>query len=65
MFHETGGGALGAFCKVAHMLDDIRERVGTADYLKNRRKLADGWPGAAEKMEHLRDLFRGLASDGE
>ncbi|MCH7564054.1 MAG: hypothetical protein IH968_09535 [Gemmatimonadetes bacterium] len=64
MFHDTGGEALGVFCKVEHLLDDLRELVGTPDYLKNLRKLADGWPGAAERMAHLREMFRELASDG-
>ncbi len=63
MFHDTGGEALGVFCKVEHLLDDLRELVGTPDYLKNLRKLADGWPGAAERMAHLREMFRELASD--
>jgi len=63
MFHDTGGEALGVFCKVEHLLDDLREMVGTPDYLKNLRKVADGWPGSAEKMAHLREMFRGLAAD--
>ncbi len=63
MFHDTGGEALGVFCKVEHLLDDIRELVGTPDYLKNLRKVADGWPGSAERMVQLREMFRGLVSD--
>ena len=63
MFHDTGGEALGVFCKVEHLLNDLRELVGTPDYLKNLRKVTDGWPGSAEKMAYLREMFRGLASD--
>jgi len=63
MFHDSGGEALGAFCKVEHLLDEMREMVGTPDYLKNLRAMTDDWPGATEKMAHLRELFRGFAAD--
>ena len=58
MFHDTQGEALSAFAKVEPLLDDMRELVGSPDFLKNLQSVTNEWPGAAERMAHLREMLR-------
>ena len=67
--HESAdpqGEALSAFAKVEPLLDDMRELVGSPDFLKNLQSVTNDWPGAAERMAHLREMLReaGAAQEG-
>ena len=60
MFHDTCGEMLASFCKVEHMLDEIREHTGQAEFLGNVEKVAAEWPGAKERMAGMREYFASL-----
>ena len=64
MFHATGGEMLATYCKVEHILADIRENTGQTGLLGNVEKVADEWPGAKERMAGMREYFAGLAAGG-
>ena len=63
MFHDTCGEMLAAFCKVEHMLTEVREHTGQTGLLRNVEQVAKDWPGAKERMAGMREYFAGL-SDG-
>lgn len=63
LFRDTNGEALSAFSKVEHLIDDLCELFGSPDFLKNLRAVADEWPGATERMAHLREMFLGFAAE--
>ena len=62
MFHSTCGEMLAAYCKVEHILADIRESTGQTGLLGNVEQVADEWPGAKERMAGMREYFAGLAA---
>ncbi len=66
MFRAVSGEMLVLYCKVEHMIDALRESLGSPDMLKHVQAVADEWPGAKERMAGMREYFLGLAaaSDG-
>ena len=66
MFRAVSGGEmLAAYCKVEHMIDEIREGLGLADLLTHVEQVAADWPGAEERMAGMREYFHGLAAASE
>ena len=63
MFHATNGEMLAAFCKVEHILAEVRENTGQTGLLANVEQVADAWPEAKERMAGMREYFAGLADD--
>ena len=61
MFQATSGEMLAAFCKVEHMLDEVREVTGQTGMLRNVASVAADWPGAGARMKGIREYFAGLA----
>ena len=61
MFHATCGEMLAAFCKVEHMLAEVRELTGQAGLLGNVEQVASEWPGAKERMVGIREYFAALS----
>jgi len=61
MFHDTCGEMLAAFCKVEHMLTEVREHTGQTGLLGNVEQVANDWPGAKERMAGMREYFAGLS----
>ena len=61
MFHATCGEMLASYCKVEHMLAEIREHTGQAGLLGHVEQVAAEWPGAKERMVGMREYFAGLA----
>ena len=64
MFHATCGEMLATYCKVEHMLAEIRENTGQTGLLGNVEQVAAEWPGAKERMAGMREYFAGLADAG-
>ena len=62
MFQAVSGEMLVLYCKVEHMIDDLREGVGQPSLLKYVQKVADEWPGAKDRMASIREYFSGLAA---
>jgi hypothetical protein len=60
MFHATCGEMLATYCKVEHMLSEIREHTGQAGLLGNVEQVAADWPGAKEQMAGMREYFAAL-----
>ena len=65
MFRAVSGEMLAAYCKVEHMIDEIREGLGLADLLTHVEQVAADWPGAEERMAGMREYFHGLAAASE
>ena len=61
MFHATCGEMLATYCKVEHMLAEIRELTGQAGLLGHVEQVAAEWPGAKERMVGIREYFAGLS----
>ena len=62
MFRAVSGEMLVAYCKVEHMIDEIREGVGQPDLFQYVQQVVDDWPGAKERMAGMREYFSGLAA---
>ena len=62
MFQASNGEMLVLYCKVEHMIDELRESLGSPDMLKHVQAVADDWPGAKERMAGMREYFRGVAA---
>lgn len=62
MFRESSGEMLAVYCKVEHMIDEIRETFGQTTLLKNVEAVAADWPGAKERMTGMREYFANLAA---
>jgi len=61
MFRATCGEMLATYCKVEHMLAEVREHTGQAGLLGNVEQVAADWPGAKEQMAGMREYFAGLS----
>ena len=61
MFHAACGEMLAAFCKVEHMLAEVREHTGQAGLLEHVEQVAAEWPGAKERMTGMREYFSALS----
>ncbi len=62
MFRAVSGEMLVLYCKVEHMIDELREGVGQPTLLKYVQEVADEWPGAKDRMASIREYFSGLAA---
>ncbi len=62
MFQAVSGEMLVLYCKVEHMIDELREGVGQPSLLKYVQAVADEWPGAKDRMAGIREYFSGLAA---
>jgi hypothetical protein len=65
MFRSVSGEMLVSYCKVNHMIDEVREGLGQPGLLKNVEEVAADWPGAEERMAQMREYFAGLATASE
>jgi len=63
MFREVSGEMLATYCKVEHMIDEVREGLGQPSLLKNVQAVAADWPGAQERMAGIRTYFHDLAAN--
>ena len=61
MFHATCGEMLATYCKVEHMLAEVREHTGQTGLLANVEQVAAEWPGAKERMAGMREYFAAMA----
>ena len=61
MFREVSGEMLVIYCKLEHMIDEVREHFGQPTLLKNVQAVADEWPGAQERMASMREYFANAA----
>ncbi len=62
MFQAVSGEMLVLYCKVEHMIDELREGVGQPGLLKYVQEVADEWPGGKDRMAGMREYFSGLAA---
>jgi hypothetical protein len=65
MFRAVSGEMLVVFCKVEHMIDEIRTGTGQPGLFKFVEQVAADWPGAKERMAGMRDYFAALAAASE
>ena len=61
MFHDVSGEMLAVYCKMEHMIDEVRERFGQPTLFKNVEAVAQEWPGAGERMAAMREYFASMA----
>ena len=61
MFHATSGEMLATFCKIEHMLEEVREHTGQGNLLSHVEEVAAEWPGATERMAGLREYLATLS----
>ena len=61
MFRAVSGEMLVVFCKVEHMIDELREGIGQPDLFHHVQEVARDWPGAKERMASMREYFAGMA----
>ena len=62
MFRAVSGEMLVAYCKVEHMIDEIREGAGQPALFEYVQQVVDDWPGAKERMAGMREYFAGAAA---
>lgn len=62
MFREVSSEMLAVYCKVEHMIDELREGLGQPTFFKNVEKVAADWPGAKERMAGMRSYFHEMAA---
>ena len=65
MFHATCGEMLATYCKVEHMLAEVREHTGQTGFLGHVEQVAAEWPGAKERMAGMREYFAALADGAQ
>ena len=62
MFYATCGEMLAVYCKVEHMLGEVREILGQPTLFKRVELVVDEWEGARDRMAGIREYFAGLAA---
>ena len=62
MFQAVSGEMLVVYCKVEHMIDELREAIGNPGLLKYVQEVADDWPGAKDRMAGMREYFSSQAA---
>ena len=62
MFYATSGEMLAAYCKVEHMIDEVREALGQPSLYKHVELVVDEWEGARDRMAGIREYFAGRAA---
>ncbi len=62
MFRAVSGEMLVAYCKVEHLIDELRESVGQPALFENVQQVADDWPGAKDRMASMREYFSSMAA---
>lgn len=62
MFRAVSGEMLAVFCKVEHMIDEVREGLGQPSLFKHVQEVAADWPGAQERMVGMREYFQRMAA---
>ena len=65
MFHATCGEMLATYCKVEHMLAEVREHTGQTGLLGHVEQVAAEWPGAKERMAGMREYFAAMADGAQ
>lgn len=65
MFRSVSGEMLASYCKLNHIIDEVREATGQTGLFKHVEEVAADWPGAEERMGMMREYFRGLAEANE
>ncbi|MCH2475193.1 MAG: hypothetical protein MK243_04660 [Gemmatimonadetes bacterium] len=63
MFRAVSGEMLAVYCKVEHMIDELREVQKPFPYRHIEQVVAD-WPGAEQVMGRFREYFKSLAEQG-
>ncbi|MCH2467376.1 MAG: hypothetical protein MK279_05560 [Gemmatimonadetes bacterium] len=63
MFRAVSGEMLAVYCKVEHMIDELREVQNPSLYRNIEQVVAD-WPGAEEIMGRFREYFESMAEQG-
>ena len=59
MFRAVSGEMLAVYCKVEHMIDELRE-VQKPFLFKHIENVAADWPMAEQMMGRMREYFKGL-----
>jgi len=62
MFRAVSGEMLAVFCKVEHMIEELRADTGQLGLLKYVEEVAAEWPAAQERMASMREYFSALAA---
>lgn len=62
MFRSVSGEMLVAYCKVEHMIDEVRESLGQPGLFKHVEQVVADWPGAKDRMASMREYFLGMAT---
>jgi hypothetical protein len=62
MFQGVCGEMLVVYCKVEHMIDELREKAGQPLLFKYVQEVASDWPGAPERMAAMRQYFAAMAA---
>ena len=62
MFRSVSGEMLVAYCKVEHMIDDVRAGLGQPGLFKHVEQVAADWPSAKDRMASMREYFLGMAA---
>jgi hypothetical protein len=62
MFRAVSSEMLVAYCKVEHMIDELREDVGQPNLFQYVQQAVDDWSGAKERMAGMCEYFSGLAA---
>ena len=65
MFHATCTEMLATYCKVEHMLAEVREHTGQTGLLGHVEQVAAEWPDAKERMAGMREYFAALADGAQ
>lgn len=53
------------YCKLEHMIDEVREQLGQPSLLTHVEQVAADWPGAKERMARIRGYFQELEAANE
>jgi len=64
MFRAVSGEMLVAYCKVEHMIDELRECAGQPGLFQYVQEVVDDWSGAKEGMAGMREYFLGRGCGG-
>ena len=65
MFRAVSSELLVVYCKVEHMIHELREGLGQPGLLTYVEQVAADWPDAEERMAGMREYFAGVAVASE
>ena len=57
MFMDANGEHIAVFCKLEPFIEEVRELIGNADYLRHLQTLVMKTPNVNERLDRLRGVF--------